>query len=137
MSYVCVIKHENGIMNKSEKFDHSLRDLARFARVISHPARLAILEHLSETQSCITSDISENLPLSRTTVSQHLKELRELGLIHGTVDGLKINYCLCSTDISKYVEMFNAFFNPMQSMKIDCKISNQSNEKNRSDKIIV
>lgn len=124
-------------MNKSEKFTPSLQELARFARAISHPARLAILEYLAETKTCISGDISDNLPLSRTTVSQHLKELRELGLIHGTVDGLKINYCLCSDDISKYVEMFNAFFTPIQSVDIDCEKPNQSLKKTIKDKSTV
>lgn len=107
-------------MNKSEKFDYSLRELARFARVISHPARLAILEYLAETKTCITGDISDNLPLSRTTVSQHLKELRELGLIHGTIDGLKINYCLCKPELEKYSNMFNEFFEPIKSAETLC-----------------
>ena len=91
MSYVCDIKHK--AMIKSEVFDNELQVLANFAKVISHPARLAILKYLAETKTCISGDISDNLPLSRTTVSQHLKELREMGLIHGEIDGLKINYC--------------------------------------------
>ena len=107
-------------MNKSEKFDHSLRELARFARVISHPARLAILEYLAETKNCISGDISDNLPLSRTTVSQHLKELKDLGLIHGTIDGLKINYCLCFPELEKFSNMFNSFFEPIKLEGSEC-----------------
>ena len=71
MSYVCDIRFNN--MNKAEKFEESLQDLARFAKVMSHPARLAILKYLAETRSCISGDISDFLPLGRTTVSQHLK----------------------------------------------------------------
>ncbi len=70
-------------MTKPQVFDKELQELATFAKVISHPARLAILKYLAETKTCISGDISDQLPLSRTTVSQHLKELRELGLIHG------------------------------------------------------
>ena len=124
-------------MNKSEKFTPSLQELARFARVISHPARLAILEYLAETKTCISGDISGSLPLSRTTVSQHLKELRELGLIHGSINGLKINYCLCSSNISKYIEMFDSFFNPIKSVDIDCEIPSPGIEKIFSDKTTV
>ena len=65
-------------MNKSKEFEESQKELARFARVISHPARLAILQYLAETKTCISGDISDNLPLSRSTVSQHLKELRDI-----------------------------------------------------------
>jgi DNA-binding transcriptional ArsR family regulator len=107
-------------MNKSEKFDESLQELARFAKVISHPARLAILKYLAETKSCISGDISDYLPLSRTTVSQHLKELRDIGLIHGEIDGLKINYCLCSEEIERFLGMFENFFEPVSKAKIIC-----------------
>ena len=108
-------------MNKSEKFNDNLQELARFAKVVSHPARLAILEYLAETKSCISGDISDFLPLSRTTVSQHLKELKDLGLIHGEIDGLKINYCLCCSSIDNYLDMFNLFFEPIKAANINCK----------------
>jgi DNA-binding transcriptional ArsR family regulator len=121
MSYVCNIRNSID-MNKSEKFDTSHQELARFARVISHPARLAILEYLSKTKSCISGDISNHLPLSRTTVSQHLKELRDLGLIHGTIDGLKINYCLCSPIIKEHLKRFNDFFEPIKEVDIPCSV---------------
>src|SRR5664279_2982207 len=97
-------------MNKAEKFDDSLQELARFAKVLSHPARLAILKYLAETKTCISGDISDYLPLGRTTVSQHLKELRDSGLIHGEIDGLKINYCLCGSTIESFKLTFDDFF---------------------------
>jgi DNA-binding transcriptional ArsR family regulator len=103
-------------MRKPEVFDNELQELASFAKVISHPARLAILKYLAETITCISGDISDKLPLSRTTVSQHLKELRDNGLIHGEIDGLKINYCLCGSSIEEKIAKFDAFFS-----KIDCK----------------
>lgn len=107
-------------MNKSEKFDDKLQELSRFAKVISHPARLAILKFLSETKTCISGDISDYLPLSRTTVSQHLRELKELGLIRGEIEGLKINYCLCNSDISRYMETFNDFFEKIKETEDKC-----------------
>ena len=107
-------------MNKAEKFDDSLQELSRFAKVLSHPARLAILKYLAETKTCISGDISDYLPLGRTTVSQHLKELRDIGLIHGEIDGLKINYCLCSNEIGRYLEIFENFFEPVKNAKIIC-----------------
>ena len=107
-------------MNKAEKFDESLQELARFAKVISHPARLAILKYLTETKSCISGDISDYLPLSRTTVSQHLKELRNAGLIQGEIDGLKINYCLNTSKVEKFYKMFEKFFEPIKNVKIIC-----------------
>ncbi|HKK41783.1 MAG TPA: metalloregulator ArsR/SmtB family transcription factor [Bacteroidales bacterium] len=107
-------------MNKSEHFDESLQDLARFAKVLSHPARLAILRYLAETKSCISGDISDFLPLGRTTVSQHLKELRNLGLIEGEIDGLKINYCLDCRKITKYLQLFDFFFTEIKTREPEC-----------------
>jgi ArsR family transcriptional regulator len=120
MSYVCDIRYS--IMNKSEKFDNNLQELARFAKVISHPARLAILKYLADSKTCISGDISDYLPLSRTTVSQHLKELRDIGLIHGEIDGLKINYCLCSSEIGHFLELFDSFFEPIKAVEINCNV---------------
>jgi DNA-binding transcriptional ArsR family regulator len=105
-------------MIKKDVFDSELQDLARFAKVISHPARLAILKYLAETKTCISGDISDALPLSRTTVSQHLKELKNIGIIHGEIDGLKVNYCLCCSSIGKYLQMFDCFFDPIKSAKV-------------------
>ena len=107
-------------MRKPEVFDKELQELATFAKVISHPARLAILKYLAETKTCISGDISDKLPLSRTTVSQHLKELRDMGLIHGEIDGLKINYCLCGNCITEKLELFDTFFGKIKSGKITC-----------------
>jgi ArsR family transcriptional regulator len=102
-------------MFKKDNFNPELQELARFARVISHPARLAILKYLAETRTCISGDISDSIPLSRSTVSQHLKELRNIGLIHGDIDGLKINYCLCGSSIRKFQALMKEFLNT-----IDC-----------------
>jgi ArsR family transcriptional regulator len=113
-------------MNKSEKFNDNLQELARFAKAISHPARLAILQYLAETKTCISGDISEYLPLSRTTVSQHLKELRDLGLIHGDIEGLKINYCLCGTEISRFHQLLDDFFGNIKPTEISCCSSDLS-----------
>ena len=98
-------------MIKPELFDTELQELAAFAKVLAHPARLAILRYLAASKSCISGDISDHLPLSRTTVSQHLKELRKIGLIHGEIEGLKINYCLCSSTITEKLKAFEDFLN--------------------------
>lgn len=111
-------------MNKTDVFDSELQELAAFAKVFSHPARLAILRYLAATKTCISGDISDHLPLSRTTVSQHLKELRDLGLIHGEIDGLKINYCLCGSCIAEKLDLFETFFAQIKAVDIDCKIEN-------------
>jgi DNA-binding transcriptional ArsR family regulator len=111
-------------MRKPEVFDNELQELASFAKGISHPARLAILKYLAETKTCISGDISDKLPLSRTTVSQHLKELRDMGLIKGEIDGLKINYCLCGSCIENHLQKFDSFFVTIQKAASCCENEN-------------
>ncbi|MFZ4570118.1 MAG: ArsR/SmtB family transcription factor [Bacteroidales bacterium] len=95
---------------KTDLFDHKLSTAAVLFKVLSHPARLAILQYLAETKVCITGDISDELPLSRTTVNQHLAELKKAGLIQGTVDGARVNYCLNPEKITELGKTANAFF---------------------------
>ena len=111
---------EDLIPVKTKTYNKDIQELARFTKAISHPARLAILHYLAETKTCISGDISDSLPLSRSTVFQHLKELKEIGLIHGVIDGVKINYCLCNSSIVKYKQMFEDFFSKMGPMDDNC-----------------
>ena len=80
--------------NKIELFEKELQVRASLFKALGHPARLAILKYLADIKTCICGDISDELPLSRTTVNQHLKELKKVGLISGTVAGVKTNYCI-------------------------------------------
>ena len=73
--------------NKKEEFTQKEQELAAFAKAMAHPARIAILKELAKRNECICGDIVEVLPLAQSTVSQHLKELKNAGLIDGTVDG--------------------------------------------------
>lgn len=104
------------ISNKRELFSKDLQKTAALFKALSHPARLAILEYLAETKTCITGDIADELPLSRTTVNQHLKELRDAGLIKGTVEGVKTNYCLNVKGVELLLIEASEFFK-----KIDLK----------------
>jgi len=95
--------------------------MAEVAKVMSHPARLAILRYLANCKSCISGDITNEIPLSRTTVSQHLQELKRVGLIHGEIDGLKVNYCLCTSCIDDIKKTFTLFLNEISiSESIKC-----------------
>ena len=95
---------------KTDLFETKLNSAAVLFKALAHPARLAILQYLAETKVCITGDISDELPLSRTTVNQHLTELKKAGLIQGTVDGVKVNYCLNPVKIKELVKVTNCFF---------------------------
>lgn len=80
--------------SKKNQFSPIANELAAMAKAISHPARIAILQVLLKKQACICGDIVQELPLSQSTVSQHLKELKKVGLIQGTIDGPRICYCI-------------------------------------------
>ncbi len=95
---------------KTDAFDSDLQYIARIAKALSHPARLAIIKYLAECNSCISGDIANELPLSRTTVSQHLQELKNLGLIEGEIDGVKICYCLNQKNILEAHDKIQSFF---------------------------
>ena len=79
---------------KTNEFTQQEQDLAAFAKVLSHPARIAIMKVLAEEKDCICGRIVEILPLAQATVSQHLKELKNAGLIKGNIEGTSICYCL-------------------------------------------
>src|ERR1700756_5121046 len=79
---------------KTEEFTIKDNKLAKYAKALAHPARIAILQVLIKKQACICGDIVDELPLSQSTVSQHLKELKEAGLIKGDIDGVKVCYCI-------------------------------------------
>jgi ArsR family transcriptional regulator, arsenate/arsenite/antimonite-responsive transcriptional repressor len=92
-------------MAKTELFEESLQKAAVYFKALSHPARLAIINYLVETGTCITGDITEELPLSRTTVSQHLQELKDCNLIQGSVDGSKVNYCINAVGLEEIINV--------------------------------
>jgi ArsR family transcriptional regulator len=97
------------VVSKTELFDETLQEKANLFKALSHPARLQILQFLARTKTCISGDISEELPLSRTTVNQHLKELKDSGLIKGHVEGAKMNYCLDGEKVKKMKNLLNSF----------------------------
>ena len=110
------------VVSKTELFDEVLQVRASLFKALAHPARLQILQFLAETKTCISGDISEELPLSRTTVNQHLKELKDAGLIQGHVSGVKMNYCLNYEKVEEMKEILTYFLNEIQLPKnFTCK----------------
>ena len=80
--------------SKTEKFTEEQNKIALFAKVFGHPARVAILQHLFKINACICGDLVNEIGLAQPTISQHLKELKILGLIKGTVEGTSVCYCI-------------------------------------------
>lgn len=105
---------------KTNLFDHQLQKTAALYKSLAHPARLAILKYLAEQKVCISGDISKELPLSRTTISQHLQELKKMNLIVGTIEGLKINYCLNQSAIRQMKDLFDSFITSIESDIAEC-----------------
>lgn len=100
---------------KTSEFDLSQQELAQIAKVLCHPARLAIIQLLAQRQECIVGDIAQEFPfLSRTTVSQHLQELKNAGIIQGEIDGVRVCYCLNHAVLSRVAGQFATFFAAIQ-----------------------
>lgn len=102
------------VVSKTELFDTSLQTKANLFKALSHPARLQILIFLAQTRTCISGDISDELPLSRTTVNQHLKELKDAGLIDGHVEGVTMKYCMNAKKVKEMKNLLTSFLDEIQ-----------------------
>lgn len=94
-------------INKKGEFLKDEIALSDFARSLGHPARIAILKTIAESNECICGEIVEVMPLSQSTVSQHLKELKRIGLIKGSLNGAKSAYCINWETFEAYMSQFN------------------------------
>ncbi len=92
------------------KYSKETEDIAMFAKALAHPTRIAILKYLDNQACCFTGDLVEILPLAQSTISQHLKELKNAGLIQGTVEPPKIRYCIHQENWQKAQKLFEALF---------------------------
>lgn len=97
-------------ISKTQAFSKRQNQIAEYAKAFSHPARVAIIEHLLKKQTCICGDLVDVLPLSQSTVSQHLKELKRIGLIKGEVAGPRMCYCIDEKAWKAAREMLNDIF---------------------------
>lgn len=96
---------------RSIRYTAEQNEIARFAKAFGHPARVAILQHLFERKECICGDLVDEIGLAQPTISQHLKELKNLGLIQGTVEGPRVCYCINPENWSQMKEVMKAFLN--------------------------
>lgn len=107
-------------IHKKEEFSQKEQDLAAFAKALSHPARIAILKVLAQRNECICGEIVEILPLAQSTVSQHLKELKNAGLIEGSIDGPKSCYCINWKTFEKFHNDFSSLFVKLKETNAKC-----------------
>lgn len=105
---------------KSDHFTQKQNDIATIAKALAHPARVAILEYLLKVDACICGDIVNELPLAQPTVSQHLKELKNAGVIKGNIEGNAICYCIDENGLSKLQLFFNVISSKLNIKKNNC-----------------
>lgn len=98
-------------LTKSEIFTDEQNEIASMFKVLGHPARIAILQFIINQKACICNDLVEELGLAQPTISQHLKELKNRGLIQGTIEGKSVCYCIEETKWKEMQDTFNQFFN--------------------------
>lgn len=98
-------------LTKSEIFTSEQNDIAKIAKVLGHPARIAILQHLFKINSCVCGDLVNEIGLAQPTISQHLKELKNLNLIKGNIEGTSVCYCINQVHWIKIKTVLNNFLN--------------------------
>ena len=106
-------------MGATKSYEFSVKDnkLAKIAKALAHPARIAILNLLAKRQACVCGDIVDELPLSQSTVSQHLKELKDAGLMKGDIAGARVCYCIDEKEWKLAQQSLNKLFD---SFKGNC-----------------
>ncbi|MBB6329657.1 DNA-binding transcriptional ArsR family regulator [Chryseobacterium sediminis] len=104
-------------LTKTEIYTDEQNKLASLLKVLGHPARIAILQFIINQKACICNDLVEELGLAQATISQHLKELKNLGIIKGSIDGKSVCYCIDEKVWKQIQDEFNVFFN--QDVKVN------------------
>ncbi len=107
-------------LTKSEIFTTEQNKIATFAKVLGHPARVAILQYLLKTQTCICGDLVEEIGLAQATISQHLRELKKVGLIQGTIEGTSVCYCINTATWYEVRDMLTVLFGQLEIQNNCC-----------------
>ena len=97
-------------ITKTDLFTKKQNEIASMAKALAHPARIAILQYLVKKNACVCGDLVDELGLAQATTSQHLKELKNAGLIQGTIEGVSVCYCINPKVWNEYRELFSNFF---------------------------
>lgn len=98
-------------LTKSDLFTKEQNELAAITKALGHPARIAIIQHLIQSNKCINGDLVTELGLAQATISQHLKELKSVGIVKGTIEGASVNYCINTEKWNEINELMNSLFN--------------------------
>lgn len=107
-------------VTKTELFTEEQNKLAQYAKVFAHPARIAIIQYLVRANACINSHLVDELGLAQATISQHLRELKSLGLIQGTIEGVSVSYCINPAKWEEMKSVFGGLFEQYEQSKVNC-----------------
>lgn len=107
-------------LTKTDIFTEEQNRLAVMLKAIAHPARIAILQHIIDARACICGDLAEETGLAQATISQHLKELKNAGLIQGTIEGVSVCYCINPENWKTLQEHLNTFFSSYKGTQKGC-----------------
>ncbi|MCP1994334.1 helix-turn-helix transcriptional regulator [Flavobacterium sp. HSC-61S13] len=107
-------------ITRTDIYSDKQNKLALLFKVLGHPARIAILQFIINEKTCICNDLVEELGLAQATISQHLKELKNFGIIKGTIEGKSVCYCIDEKKWTQFQEEFNTFFNQDINIKQCC-----------------
>lgn len=107
-------------VTKTEIYKDEQNRLASLLKILAHPARIAILQFIINQKACICNDLVEELGLAQATISQHLKELKSIGIIQGSIEGKSVCYCIEEKVWKQFQEEFNTFFNQDVKVKQCC-----------------
>ena len=97
-------------VTKADLFSDEQNTIAQLAKSFAHPARVAIIDYLLKTNACINGDLVQELGLAQATISQHLRELKEAGIIQGTIEGVSVSYCINAEKWQEVKKLFNGLF---------------------------
>jgi len=107
-------------ITKSEIFTNQQNEIASIAKALGHPARVAILQHIFKSKNCICGDLVQEIGLAQPTISQHLKELKNLDLIKGNVEGTSVCYCINHEKWNSSLQLFQEFLEQGTSKQNNC-----------------
>lgn len=102
-------------VTKSDLFTEAQNEIAQLAKAFAHPARVAIMQYMLKSNACINGDLVQELGLAQATISQHLRELKDLGIIQGTIEGTRVNYCINPIRWGEIKMLFNQLFDQLES----------------------
>lgn len=102
-------------VTKTDLFSDIQNEIAVAAKAFAHPARVAIIQYLLRTNACVNGDLVHELGLAQATISQHLRELKDIGIIQGTIEGSRISYCINPMRWNEIKTQFNEIFNQFAS----------------------